>query len=38
MWQELMTAHEEKKDVNLNRVKTRLSSKYNLGNAVKEAV
>lgn len=28
--QELLLAHEEKKDVNLNHIKTRISSKYGL--------
>lgn len=28
--QELIQAHEEKKDVNLNKIKTRISSKYGL--------
>lgn len=28
--QELLKAHEEKKDVNLNRLKARISSKYGL--------
>lgn len=28
--QELVRAHEEKKDVNLNKIKTRISSKYGL--------
>lgn len=28
--QELLAAHEEKKDVNLNRMKARISSKYGL--------
>lgn len=28
--QELLQAHEEKKDVNLNRMKSRISSKYGL--------
>lgn len=28
--QELLTAHENRKDVNLNSIKTRLSSKYGL--------